>query len=706
MDGARRRAARAGDRRGGPAHPVRAQATTDPLTGLANHRTFHERLRTEAARSRRSGAPLGLVLLDIDRFKLVNDSHGHQCGDEVLRIVAGLLADDARGTDVAARLGGEEFALLLSDTDEEGALAVAERLRATIAAAPVPGPGRVTASFGVAALTADGDADELVRAADRALYTPPRAPAATAASSTTTTWSGWSRARRRDRARDRAGARPARARPLGRGRGPGAAGHGERVAELASAIATGIGWEPRDVMRLRDAAIVHDVPHELVAEVLAGDQLDWVRLHGARWDGARRAGGTPEGDAIPEGARIIAIADAWDMFRGAAPGARPPSVADTLRRVRRRSGRHHWPAGVEALARLVEVGALPRTAIPHVRQSRGLTDPPPLDSGRVPFIAQLVDKAVQNTGSHRRYGRNPSRTVELRRHPSGERRDSSPQQGLPGHLGRHVPPHQRAGRRGHVAELAVAQRQPGRSIHSGTGLMVCAVFGDPSGSIRNSLLPWSAVTTSSRRRRRTAGRIRAMHASTVSIARTAAGTDPVCPTMSAFAKFTTSSSCPPVRQATHHRVAHPGGAHLRSVVVGGDVLRRLHQHAVLAVERLLPPPLKKNVTWAYFSVSAMCNCRRPAALTPPPGPAARRRPRTPPAGPTRGCTGSGTPGAAARGGAPVEAVERRVGERLRELPGPVGAEVHEDHASPSARGPSRGRPRRSPPGTRPLMPRS
>ncbi len=349
---------------------LRAQATTDPLTGLANHRTFHERLRTEAARSRRSGAPLGLVLLDIDRFKLVNDTHGHQCGDEVLRIIAGLLADDARGTDVAARLGGEEFALLLADTDEEGALAVAERLRATIAAATVPGPGRITASFGVATLAADGDADELVRAADRALY------AAKGAGRDRCVLHDDDLERLIPAPVDETGHEivPVRAlRALARSAeaaAPDAAGHGERVAELAAAIATGIGWEAHDVMRLRDAAIVHDVAHELVAEVLAGDQLEWVRLHGARWDGARRAAGAPEGDAIPEGARIIAIADAWDTLRAAPAGARPPSVADTLRRVRRRSGRHHWPAGVEALARLVEVGALPRTAIPARSISR------------------------------------------------------------------------------------------------------------------------------------------------------------------------------------------------------------------------------------------------------------------------------------------------------------------------------------------------
>lgn len=344
---------------------LRAQATTDPLTGLANHRTFHERLRYESARSRRSGAPLALVLLDIDRFKSVNDVYGHQAGDEVLRTVAALLAEDARTTDIAARLGGEEFALLLSDTGDDGALAVAERLRIAIAGTRVPGPGRVTASFGVASLGLDGDPDELVRAADRALYAAKGA--------------GRDRcvlhdadiellvpAQVDDTGHEIVPVRALRAlaRSVQGDAGPGP-GHGERVADLSAALATAIGWEPRDVMRLRDAALVHDVPAELVAEVLAGEQLEWVRHHGARWDGGgRQPGAVPHGEAIPEGARIIAIADAWDGFRTSREGARPASTADTLRRVRRRSGRHHWPAGVEALARLVEVGALPRTAIP------------------------------------------------------------------------------------------------------------------------------------------------------------------------------------------------------------------------------------------------------------------------------------------------------------------------------------------------------
>jgi len=340
---------------------LRVQATTDPLTGLANHRTFHERLRAEAARSRRSGTPLSLVLLDIDHFKRVNDNFGHQRGDEVLRVVAAVLAEDGRASDLTARLGGEEFALLLADTDADGALAVAERLRAELEAVDIPGPRRVTASFGVAALGADADPDELVRAADRALY------AAKAGGRNRCVVHGpdldlLPQPRSDDAAHDIVPVRALRvlARTAETDDPPGH-GHGDRVADVAVAIATALGWEPRDVTRLRDAALVHAVPEHLAADVLDPEQVGWVRDRHRRWDGrGRGASAGPGGDAIPEGARIIALADDWDTMRLEHPDRRPATPVALLRRMKRRSGRHHWPGGVEALARLVEVGALPR----------------------------------------------------------------------------------------------------------------------------------------------------------------------------------------------------------------------------------------------------------------------------------------------------------------------------------------------------------
>jgi diguanylate cyclase (GGDEF)-like protein len=153
---------------------VSRQAVTDELTGLANHGRFQELLNTEIEQVRRYHHPLGLIMLDIDDFKAVNDTYGHQQGDAVLRHVARVLRANSRDADSPARYGGEELSLILPHTDLEGAFAIAERIRAAVAGLRVArtddgGVLRITASVGVAASTA-GDKDRLVADADGALY--------------------------------------------------------------------------------------------------------------------------------------------------------------------------------------------------------------------------------------------------------------------------------------------------------------------------------------------------------------------------------------------------------------------------------------------------------------------------------------------------------------------------------------------------------
>ncbi len=154
---------------------LRREATTDELTGLANHRRFQEVLAQHVERSRRSGRPVALALLDIDDFKSVNDTHGHQHGDLVLRRVSDALRSRCRAGDEPARYGGEELVVVLPDTDLDGAHAAAEAIREAIGALEVPTAGgaplRVTASLGVAALGAGaGDPAGLIASADAALY--------------------------------------------------------------------------------------------------------------------------------------------------------------------------------------------------------------------------------------------------------------------------------------------------------------------------------------------------------------------------------------------------------------------------------------------------------------------------------------------------------------------------------------------------------
>jgi diguanylate cyclase (GGDEF)-like protein len=153
---------------------VSRQAVTDELTGLANHGRFQELLGTEVEQVRRYRHAVGLIMLDIDDFKSVNDTYGHQQGDVVLKRVAKVVADSSREVDYPARYGGEEMALILPHTDLEGAYAIAERIRTAIEDLRVPridqrGTLRITASVGVVA-SSEGNKDALIADADAALY--------------------------------------------------------------------------------------------------------------------------------------------------------------------------------------------------------------------------------------------------------------------------------------------------------------------------------------------------------------------------------------------------------------------------------------------------------------------------------------------------------------------------------------------------------
>jgi diguanylate cyclase (GGDEF)-like protein len=153
---------------------VASQAKTDSLTGLANRWAFDEELALEWRRAERVGDPLGLILLDIDNFKSINDTYGHQVGDSVLRHVGEVLAGSVRQVDLAARYGGEEFGVIVPEADLTGAIELAERLRTVLAAEQIALPDggvlSVTASFGAAVKGDLAGGEQLVAAADEALY--------------------------------------------------------------------------------------------------------------------------------------------------------------------------------------------------------------------------------------------------------------------------------------------------------------------------------------------------------------------------------------------------------------------------------------------------------------------------------------------------------------------------------------------------------
>jgi diguanylate cyclase (GGDEF)-like protein/PAS domain S-box-containing protein len=154
---------------------VQQLADHDALTGLLNRRRFDDELRRERARVRRSGGRSAVLLLDLDGFKAVNDRHGHAAGDRLLKRIAGALRSELREVDVVARIGGDEFAVLLPDADPAGARATAEKLERAVARNGRVADSRVTASVGVAPVDPDQPADRSLAAADRAMYERKRA---------------------------------------------------------------------------------------------------------------------------------------------------------------------------------------------------------------------------------------------------------------------------------------------------------------------------------------------------------------------------------------------------------------------------------------------------------------------------------------------------------------------------------------------------
>lgn len=146
-------------------------AFTDHLTGLANRRRFERQLEREVGRVLRFERPFTLLMIDIDNFKNLNDTFGHDAGDDAIRRISRVLREGTRGIDLAARIGGEEFAVLLVETSQAAGMEVAERLRVAIRHLQTPSEARITASFGVAECPTDAQtASGILKAADVALY--------------------------------------------------------------------------------------------------------------------------------------------------------------------------------------------------------------------------------------------------------------------------------------------------------------------------------------------------------------------------------------------------------------------------------------------------------------------------------------------------------------------------------------------------------
>jgi diguanylate cyclase (GGDEF)-like protein/putative nucleotidyltransferase with HDIG domain len=320
-------------------------ARTDVLTGLLNRRGFEETIELELERARRSGRPLSLIVGDLDRFKELNDRHGHRAGDGALERLAAVLRAEKRRIDTAARVGGEEFAILVPESTEHDAYILAERLRRAVRDARDPDVPHTTISFGIATYPVHGfNAETVFQAADGALYaakelgrdrTVIHNPEIAAALAST--------AARREASREGYLATILALAEALDVRDTGTARHSETVARYSELIARELQLPDEVVERVRIGGILHDVgkigvpdsvlnkpgpldaadwdemrTHPLIAarildSATVEDIRAWVLCHHERPDGTGYPHGLV-GEEIPLEARILAVADAYEAM--------------------------------------------------------------------------------------------------------------------------------------------------------------------------------------------------------------------------------------------------------------------------------------------------------------------------------------------------------------------------------------------------------
>lgn len=413
-------------------------ATVDPLTGIANRQAVLSRVEEELARAVRYHRPLSVILVDLDHFKRLNDSHGHAAGDAVLRAVAQLLAANVRSVDVAGRYGGEEFLVLLPETDVDAAAGLAEKLRRIVGSAEVPIEGGEKLSITMSAGVAGGMGhvlrlDALVRDADAALYsakalgrdqvyvfretgdegTIRRAPITAAA---------------RSQALDvgRAAMRAAQEALIATlaGRSSWAGRPSTLIAEASISLARAIDLPDGELDRIRTASLLHDlgklaIPEEILSK--PGDLVasEWrvvaehpkigqvvleqagamrdaatIVLHHHEWYDGR---GYPLGLAgadIPIGARIVSIVDAYEAMIAGRPYREAITHQQAIDELRRQAGVQFDPDLVEVFAVLFENG------IPWEPEQR--LEPVSLVEEAEPVADMVAVRGAQASGRRRR----------------------------------------------------------------------------------------------------------------------------------------------------------------------------------------------------------------------------------------------------------------------------------------------------------------
>jgi diguanylate cyclase (GGDEF)-like protein len=354
-------------------------AITDPLTGLRNHRAFHEDLARNLHRVGRTGIPVSLVMLDLDRLKEVNDTLGHQAGDERLQALADAITATERGSDCAYRIGGDEFAVILDGVRAWNALEFVQRLRTTLQTGTLGAD--VSASAGISEALVFMPKDSLIREADLALMATKRSGQATGI---------YAPDMEPDAVRVGAGEDDHHTRMLAGAlalavdaKDSYTRSHCQTVSQLCVMIAAEMNLDAERLSRIRVAGLLHDVgkigvpdailnkPAKLTDEeyeqikahallgydiVSAADlpiEARWVRHHHERYDGD----GYPDklaGEDIPLESRIIGVADAYEAMTSDRPYREAPGQEYAISELRRHAGTQFDRQAAEALCRALE----------------------------------------------------------------------------------------------------------------------------------------------------------------------------------------------------------------------------------------------------------------------------------------------------------------------------------------------------------------
>lgn len=371
-------------------------ASTDPLTGLWNRRGFEELMESELARSERTGRPMSMLIGDLDHFKAINDRFGHAVGDDVLRRFGALLSASRRRGDATARIGGEEFAVILPECDQHQALILAERLRRRVRAELVQAGKSMSISIGVASSPMHGSSpSELLHNADRALYVAKHLGRDRCVIYSAELGESVESPEHRA-APEQLSAVLVLAETLDL-RDAGTAAHSQTVALWSQAIARRLELPDKQVERIRLAGLLHDIGKigvpdavlqkpgaltdpewvemkkhpELGARILDGANLDdiseWVLEHHERPDGKGYPSGLSD-DEISLEAKILAVADAFEAMTSDRVYRKGMPLREAVIELYRCSGTQFSHRVVEALQEVLAVqaslpAAAPRSAV-------------------------------------------------------------------------------------------------------------------------------------------------------------------------------------------------------------------------------------------------------------------------------------------------------------------------------------------------------